>query len=238
MNAEAGPVIAGWHGKLPSLGDFASRRLEPDLVGLWDGWLAAGLATLQQREPDRWLQHYLACPAWRFVLMPGLLPAPFDGQAFAGVLMPSVDRIGRYFPFTVIAPLPSVPRAEPELRALLSWLHIVDDLAADALQDDWPIDRLENELAQCPRPEWPAPAAARAPLLPTAGLSTAHAVAGSQDVVALLAGAQALALQHASAGHAFWWADGTAGDRRLQVTRGLPQNEDLRLLFGAAPAAP
>ena len=237
MSADVDPVIAGWHGKLPSLGDFASRRLEPDFIGLWDGWLAAGLATLQQREPDSWLQHYLACPSWRFVLMPGVLAAPFDGQAYAGVLMPSVDRIGRYFPFTVVAPLPSPPRTEAELRALLSWLHDIDDLAADALQDDWAIDRLEDELAQCPRPGWHAPALEIAPLLPVAGGAATHAVAGSQAILDLLAGAQAQALQQASAGHAFWWADGDASERRLLVTRGLPPTEDLRLLFGTAPAA-
>ena len=238
LSADAGAVIAGWHGKLPSLGDFASRRLEPDFVGAWDGWLAAGLSALQQREPEHWLQHYLACPAWRFVLMPGLLPAPFDHQAFAGVLMPSVDRIGRYFPFTVIAPLPSLPHSETDLRTLLSWLHDVDDLAVDALQDDWSIERLEAELGQCLRPGWQAPSGGASALLPMAGSVVAHAVAGSQAIVDLLAAAQVQALLQAGAGHAFWWADGTAGDRRLLVTRGLPKNEDLRLLFGAAPAAP
>jgi type VI secretion system protein ImpM len=228
-------VIAGWHGKLPSLGDFASRRLEPDFVALWDGWLAAGLAHLQQQAPDTWLQHYLACPAWRFVLMPGLLPAPFGHQAYAGVLMPSVDRIGRYFPLTLIVPLVETPRTDTELRALLSWLHDLDDLAADALQDDWPIDRLEAELAQCPRPGWDVPGTLT-PLLPTATALSTHAAAGAEAIVALIADGQAQAWRNAAAGHAFWWADGESGERRLLTTRGLPQTEDMRLLFGAAPA--
>jgi type VI secretion system protein ImpM len=229
-------VVAGWHGKLPSLGDFASRRLEPDFVALWDGWLAAGLSSLQQRSPDTWLQHYLACPAWRFVLMPGLLPAPFADQAYAGVLMPSVDRIGRYFPLTLIAPLVEPPQGGAELRTLLSWLHDLDDLAVDALQDDWSIERLEAELAQCPRPGWDVPAAL-AELLPTAATFSVHAAAGAQAIVSLLADAQARALRQAAAGHAFWWADGQSGEPRLLVTRGLPQTDDMRLLFGTAPAA-
>lgn len=230
-------VVAGWHGKLPSLGDFASRRLEPDFVALWDGWLAAGLASLQQQSPGDWLQHYLACPAWRFVLMPGLLPAPFGDRAWAGVLMPSVDRIGRYFPLTLIAPLVEPPHGDGELRTLLSWLHDLDDLAADALQDDWSIDRLEAELAQCPRPGWDVPAAL-AEVLPTAAKFTLHAAAGAQAIVSLMADAQAQAWRHAAAGHAFWWADGQSGEPRLLTTRGLPQPDDMRLLFGTAPAAP
>lgn len=230
-------LVAGWHGKLPSLGDFASRRLDADFVAFWDGWLAAGLASLRQQSPEGWLQHYLACPAWRFVLMPGLLPAPFGAQAWAGVLMPSVDRIGRYFPLTLIAPLVETPRSEAELRTLLSWLHVLDDLAADALQDDWPIDRLEAELAQCPRPGWDVPAPL-AGLLPTDGAVSTHPAAGADAIVALLADGQAQAWRHAAAGHAFWWADGQSGERRLLTTRGLPQTDDMRLLFGAAPAAP
>lgn len=229
-------VIAGWHGKLPSLGDFASRRLQPDFVAFWDGWLAAGLAHLQQQSPADWLPHYLACPAWRFVLMPGLLPAPFGERAWAGVLMPSVDRIGRYFPLTLIAPLVEPPRTGAELRTLLRWLHDLDDLAADALQDDWPIDRLEAELAQSPRPGWDVPAP-MTELLPTGAATSTHLAAGAEAIVALISDGQAQAWRHASAGHAFWWADGHSGDRRLLVTRGLPPTDDLRLLFGAAAAS-
>jgi type VI secretion system protein ImpM len=230
-------AIAGWHGKLPSLGDFASRRLDADFIAHWDGWLAAGLAQLQRQSPADWLQHYLACPAWRFVLMPGMLPAPFDDRAWAGVLMPSVDRIGRYFPLTLVAPLAEAPRGEAELRALLRWLHDLDDLAADALQDDWPIERLEAELAQCPRPGWDVPATPTA-LLPAGTVTRLHAAAGADAVVALLAAGQAQAWRQAAAGHAFWWADGQSGAPRLLVTRGLPSTDDLRLLFGTAPAAP
>ena len=29
-------AAAGWYGKLPTLGDFASRRLDNDFVDIWD----------------------------------------------------------------------------------------------------------------------------------------------------------------------------------------------------------
>lgn len=230
-------AIAGWHGKLPSLGDFASRRLEPDFIALWDGWLAAGLAGLQQQAPSDWLQHYLACPAWRFVLMPGLLPAPFGDRAWAGVLMPSVDRIGRYFPLTLIAPLDEVPPGDDELRTLLSWLHDLDDLAADALQDDWTIDRLEAELALCQRPGFCAHAAS-ADLLPNGVPFVIHPAAGAEAIIARIAEGRSRAWLCAAAGHAFWWADGQSGEPRLLVTHGLPSIDDMRLLFGAASTEP
>lgn len=238
--AQAAGEVPGWHGKLPSLGDFASRRLSPDFISAWDGWLAAGLAVLREQQPAQWLNDYLACPTWRFVLMPGALPAPLPAQAHAGVLMPSVDRIGRYFPLTVVTPLASPPQDSLSLTALLTWLHDLDDLAADALQDDWPIERLEAELARCRCPQWAAPGAhaTAGSLLPGLGEAPRlHHVGGTQALLARLAAAQSHAFLQASQGHAFWWADSASGDRRLLVTRGLPPPQDMRLLFGAAPAA-
>jgi type VI secretion system ImpM family protein len=69
---------AGWYGKLPSLGDFAMRRLPADLVEPWDAWLAAGLGQWRaSSDPESaWLEAYGAGPVLRFVLAPGVLPAP------------------------------------------------------------------------------------------------------------------------------------------------------------------
>ena len=51
---------AGWHGKLPSLGDFASRRLEPAFIEAWDGWLAQGMLALREADPAGWLERAAA----------------------------------------------------------------------------------------------------------------------------------------------------------------------------------
>ena len=47
---------AGWFGKLPSLGDFAQRRLPPEFVQVWDDWLGAELARVRMRHDSGWLQ--------------------------------------------------------------------------------------------------------------------------------------------------------------------------------------
>jgi hypothetical protein len=74
--------------------------------------------------------------------MPGVLAdASADGSAaWAGVLMPSVDRVGRYFPLTLARPLPELPADAAQLNDLLGWLQRLDDLALDALHDDWSVD--------------------------------------------------------------------------------------------------
>ena len=136
----------GWYGKLPSLGDFASRRLDADFIEAWDAWLAQGLSDWQARAPESWLDRYLAGPSWRFVLMPGVLSPPCADTAWAGVLMPSVDRVGRYFPLTLAQPLAHLPADGGQAESLLGWLQQLDDLAVDALHDDWSIEQIEIEL--------------------------------------------------------------------------------------------
>ncbi len=46
-----------------------------------------------------WLDLYLTSPAWRFVCAGGACgPRPA-----IGLMVPSVDRVGRYFPLTLVA---------------------------------------------------------------------------------------------------------------------------------------
>ena len=95
------PVLPGWYGKLPALGDFAGRRLPPLFVDPWDRWLALGMSHWRDSDPA-WLEAFLAAPTWRFALGAGV---PFElSPGYAGVLMPSVDRVGRYFPLTIARP--------------------------------------------------------------------------------------------------------------------------------------
>ena len=51
VNGAQAMAAPGWHGKLPTLGDFASRRLEAPFIEAWDGWLAAGMLALARGAP-------------------------------------------------------------------------------------------------------------------------------------------------------------------------------------------
>ena len=100
MGLERGQGV-GFYGKLPCVGDFVSRRLPTEFIRPWDLWLQESLAGSQARLGESWLANYLTSPLWRFVLTPGIA-----GQTpWCGVLMPSVDRVGRYFPLTLACPL-------------------------------------------------------------------------------------------------------------------------------------
>ncbi len=215
-------AVPGWHGKLPALGDFASRRLPPAIVDAWDRWLAAELGELRTAAPQAWLDDYLAAPSWRFLLLPGVL----DEQHWAGVLMPSVDRVGRYFPFAILQALPSPPlRVAPLLR----WLHELDDVAADALQDDWEPERLDAALAQLPPPAQPL-LPAEPPLPGPEGAEIR--LNGAAELLERLAEVSAATWLQAAAGQAIWFADSHGdGQPRLLRSAGLPRGGAFRRLF-------
>ena len=242
------PLAPGWYGKLPTLGDFASRRLEPAFIEAWDGWLAAGLAAQRETLGGGWVRAYLHSPAWRFVLMPGVIgngsAAGRAAPAWAGVLMPSVDSVGRYFPLTLVAALPALPADAAGLEALLGWLQRLEDVAVDAMQDDWEIEQLEDVLAlMAPTLEPDAAQPGAAPdalgqaLEGAGGFVDLTGVANRADLVATVVGAFGRhagdGWQQAAVGRSFWLADHPS-QPRLLVARGLPGRADFIAMLGAS----
>lgn len=89
---------AAWFGKLPGLGDFAGRRMPHAIVSDWDLWLSAGLDQLRKNDPSNWEQQFVQAPCWFFVA-----PALVLGKITCGVVAPSMDRVGRYYPISILA---------------------------------------------------------------------------------------------------------------------------------------
>ncbi|WP_313741716.1 type VI secretion system-associated protein TagF, partial [Pseudomonas sp.] len=122
----------GFYGKLACRGDFVSRGLSASFVEPWDQWLAAGLQTCRRQLGETWLEAYLVSPLWRFALAPGVC----GPQATVGVVMPSIDRVGRYFPLTVAQSL--APQAS--LAAVVGghddWFERVEALLLASLEAD------------------------------------------------------------------------------------------------------
>lgn len=224
----------GWHGKLPSLGDFASRRLDASFIDPWDGWLAGGLLALRENAPDTWLDDYLGSPSWRFLLMPGVLPGAAAAGAWAGVLMPSVDKVGRYFPLTLVYPLGEGPGSTQQMTGLWHWLGHLDDLARDVLHDDWSADRLEEELARMALPDISAlpPGDNWASTPP--GIFVEVQQAGAADAPAQIGVEAQRAWAERARGRAWWYARPDDLPARLLHSRGLPDAQSLSRLFGPA----
>ncbi|MEO1457159.1 MAG: type VI secretion system-associated protein TagF [Pseudomonadota bacterium] len=90
----------GYFGKISGYGDFVRKDLAPSFIEVWEPWLHAGLQASREALGHRWQEAYLTAPIWRFALPPGLA----GPEGMIGVLMPSVDRVGRFFPLTLAAP--------------------------------------------------------------------------------------------------------------------------------------
>jgi type VI secretion system protein ImpM len=134
--------VPGWFGKMPNLGDFVSRRLPHEFIRGWDDWLQSGMAKARTEFGAEWPARYLVAPVRRFWLAPGLL----GDTGWAGVLMPSVDGVGRYFPLTIAADV-----GGHDLAAVLAagtWFRAIDAAGRKVLDVNFSADDLENELAQ------------------------------------------------------------------------------------------
>ena len=130
--------IKGCFGKLPAHGDFVWQGLPSEFVTPWDKWQQRLMAALQQQAPDRWLESYLQNPFWRFVIRDAAL-GPY---VWCGVLMPSVDAVGRYFPFTLADALPADAPLTSVVNALPGWFDMVEDLMLSALTQSVPVNTL------------------------------------------------------------------------------------------------
>ena len=134
--------IPGFYGKIPAKGDFVSRRLPRSFITPWETWLQEVITNSRERLGDIWLDHYLTSPLWRFVLSPGIC----GEQAWAGILMPSVDRVGRYYPFTLVGRLDASCNAFFFLEHAGNWYARLEELALSCLEDDFSMEALEQQL--------------------------------------------------------------------------------------------
>lgn len=119
----------GFYGKLPSHGDFLRRRVSDAFVDAWDAWLRECIASSRSTLGGRWLDVYLTSPAWRFACAAGACgPAPV-----IGVVAPSVDQVGRYFPLTLVAELPADLNLMPAASASERFLDAAERLVIETL---------------------------------------------------------------------------------------------------------
>lgn len=87
----------GCFGKVRSCGDFISRHIPHAIESKFNDWLDAGLIETKHKFQQRWLDYYLTSPVWNFVIA-----WPAQDRSVAGVMMPSMDKVGRYFPLIAL----------------------------------------------------------------------------------------------------------------------------------------
>jgi len=138
-----GPIIElGFYGKLPAYGDFIQKRLPQDFINPWHEWVQTGMLACREHDPEGWMTLYLNCPAWCFVLAEGIC----GEQPVAGVTIPSVDRVGRYFNFTMASILPIGTSPTVFAAARHKWFEDLESLALTILDQEMDQDGIERSI--------------------------------------------------------------------------------------------
>jgi type VI secretion system protein ImpM len=235
-------MAPGWYGKIPALGDFASRRLPQAFIDTWDAWLQNVLGASREQLGATWEEAYLGSPVWRFILLPGTC----GEHGWGGVMMPSVDRVGRQFPLTIAVALDAHPDVFGKTWAATDWFDRIEDAALCCLDMESTVEALEARLSAAPFPDGPQPEdAAQAAGRQLAQWWTAHTrtplLLQLPDAALLAQAVRDSGMQligNLGTGVSLWWMrDVLTGGVELHGFPGLPAAEDfVAMLAGEQPA--
>jgi type VI secretion system protein ImpM len=130
-------MACGLFGKLQTKRDFVTVDLPRSFVIIWEEWLQQAIAQSQTSLGDEWLATYLSAPLWRFRLGAKTSGEDLPGGEITGVIMPSVDGIGRKFPLTVaFCAAPGASLASPESAEADAWYASVEDFMLHLLDSE------------------------------------------------------------------------------------------------------
>ena len=183
----------GFYGKLPARADFVGAGLRPETVGRWDAWLQQSLAAGEAAIGADWAELFFVAPLWRFIL-----PAGACGRfTLIGVLMPSVDAVGRCFPLMLGQEIERPVDPVGLMAGSGPWFAAAEALALDALADGFDLAELGRDL-----PPW---SVVRGTVVPPSPTRQDRAGTWVELPIASAAPAAVAAL----AGHgALWWTTG------------------------------
>ncbi|MCQ0988632.1 type VI secretion system-associated protein TagF [Jiella marina] len=227
---DAAPAcIFALFGKLPQRRDFVSHGMPKTLLNAWEGWLEQAVAQSRKALGEEFDDRYMVMPAWRFWFGRAVV-----GVSACGVLIPSVDGVGRKFPLTLFALAPEdhsieLPLIDPMERVFSAMeARLLDTLSADT---GAPFDVAEvlNDLPQPPiRVDGAAPA----------GSAEREADDAAPAVVRLLQEACRADHRRLAEGSSYFWTAGhaDAGAPAWYSCSGLPQPQVFAaMLDGKAP---
>lgn len=209
------------YGKTPVRGDFIDRRAPDDFVERWHEWCAGGLALAKETLGGRYAEFYSCAPIWRFALDAGICGA----APAIGIMSPSADSVGRFFPLTLFSLGATEIGSAQSLLANLDWFDDAERLILQIFGAKADLDIFFAAADAIAPPEF----VEKSP--PLAGDSVfSDARRGLTGLFANFIGQSARA--------AFWTADGIVGQGgdkfgALLLREALPAHADWPLLIGA-----
>jgi type VI secretion system protein ImpM len=132
----------GFYGKIPGRGDFVQAGLPRAFTEPWDRWMQRMVAASRTVLGEAWLPTWLGAAVWRFALSSEIC----GPDAVLGLWIPSVDRVGRYFPLTLAAVARNAD-AGKLLREGGAFLDAAEHAGRETLENDLSPDALASRLA-------------------------------------------------------------------------------------------
>lgn len=214
-------AVSSCYGKIPTLGDFVHRGMGRRQIETWDEWLQGCMSESRRALGDDWLDLYLEAPVWYFAAGPGNI----DQQTWIGVLIPSVDRVGRYFPFSILrefgggSPLGAMRQAR-------AWYTEAERLALDCLDEQFQSSDLEPRLGRMPELETgtfePADERESVPDSATGRVYLLGSSPSTNEVLSTIADDTLLQLYP---GYSVWWTAGSSAvPAALLVASAMPDH--------------
>jgi type VI secretion system protein ImpM len=224
LSREQENTLPGIYGKISVRGDFVVRRLARSFVEPWDSWLQEAMICSREQLGNDWLPAYLTSPIWRFVLSAGLC----SEQVMAGLLMPSVDEVGRYFPLALAAPVVGCrnPAVLPITGA--EWFDQTETLLLSALEDDLDLKAFDDAVRDIGGPQYGPEASATADRLTEKAELSSSGWRQPLPSVSDVASAYFEIADQAFATHcrcySLWWTSGSEDiEASFVVSEGLPR---------------
>jgi len=223
VNQNVNDDTPGFYGKIPSLGDFVSRRLPRHFITPWETWLQEAIANSREQLGNSWLDNYLTSPLWRFALTPGIC----GENSWAGIIMPSVDRVGRYYPLTLAAPLDPAQNLFRLMESSEGWFLRMESLALSCLEDNFKIEELEQQLRTTGNPSTESAGASLPDLAGqrgSPGQNAWHAHLESQSALrSIYPGFLPQLMKRLLFAYSIWWTQGSERiSPSLLICQGLP----------------
>ncbi|AYM84311.1 type VI secretion system-associated protein TagF [Agrobacterium radiobacter] len=139
----------GFFGKVPSHGDFISDGLERELIGTFDDWMRSGLHACADTFAGRWSEIFASSPPIRFIIESGI----WGNSAYAGVLVPSADRVGRKYPLAIVAQLNNFRKHPRTLYLDDTWFMAAEALAETSMTGDFDMSRFNASVKKLRPPK-------------------------------------------------------------------------------------
>lgn len=206
----------GLFGKLPQKRDFVASGIPRAVLSPFETWLQSAVAASRAELGRDWESYYLVAPIWRFWIGHGVF-----GQPCAGALMPSVDKVGRFFPLAILyCGEPGEAWQPPVFDARDEWFEALEARLLSVLDEE---AQIEVEAVTAGLPD--AAGAAEPPPPPGTAFKTGvtwRGEAGSSPAALVSSLVQADYWRAAST-RSFWWTGGGAsGMPMAHICPGLP----------------